>query len=78
MANSFLAAGSGSKYKVQGADRAGFWAGLWHGTIAPFAFLVSLWDDQVSIYETNNNGKWYEFGFMVGVGSYSSSFMIKR
>jgi hypothetical protein len=32
------------------------------------AFLVSLFAAGVSIYETNNNGHWYEFGFVVGIG----------
>jgi hypothetical protein len=29
---------------------AGFWLGLWHGFILPFAFVVSLFNDKVSIY----------------------------
>jgi hypothetical protein len=24
----------------------------------------------VSIYETHNNGRWYEFGFMLGIGTH--------
>ncbi|MGC1647559.1 MAG: hypothetical protein WA741_17205 [Candidatus Sulfotelmatobacter sp.] len=36
--------------------------------IAPFTFLISLFAEGVSIYETNNNGRWYEFGFMLGIG----------
>ena len=51
----------------QGADQAGFWLGLWQGLISPITFLVSLFDDQVNIYEVNNNGNWYDFGFMLGV-----------
>jgi hypothetical protein len=27
----------------------------------------------VSIYETNNNGRWYEFGFMLGIGAYAGN-----
>jgi hypothetical protein len=46
---------------------AGFWRGLWHGIISPFAFVVSLFSDNVGIYEVHNNGNWYNFGFMVGV-----------
>jgi hypothetical protein len=44
----------------------GFWQGLWHGFISPFAFLISLFSDSVHIYETHNNGGWYNFGFMFG------------
>jgi hypothetical protein len=45
---------------------AGFWQGLWNGFISPFTFLISLFSDTVHIYETHNNGGWYNFGFMFG------------
>jgi hypothetical protein len=73
MANILSVAGSDSKYKEPGASLAGFWGGLWHGVIAPLTFLVSLFDSGVSIYETNNNGRWYEFGFMLGIGAYAGN-----
>ena len=47
----------------------GFWYGLWHGMILPFAWLVSLFDSDVAIYATYNNGGWYDFGFILGVGA---------
>ena len=50
-----------------GADQAGFWLGLWQGLIIPISFIVSLFNDHVSIYEVNNNGNWYDFGFVLGV-----------
>ncbi len=53
----------------------GFWGGLWHGMITPFSFIGSLiWDD-VAVYAVNNNGGWYDFGFLLGVGGlgFSSS-----
>jgi hypothetical protein len=46
---------------------AGFWLGLWHGIISPITFIVSLFSQNVGIYEVHNNGDWYNFGFMVGV-----------
>ncbi len=46
----------------------GFWYGLWHGFIYPISFLVSLFDDSVSIYAVYNNGSWYDFGFLLGAG----------
>ena len=73
MANSISIAGSNSKYKKPGAKPAGFWGGLWHGIIAPITFLVSLFVSGVSIYETNNKGRWYEFGFMLGIGAYAGN-----
>jgi hypothetical protein len=73
MPNSLSVAGWNSKYKELGAKPAGFWGGLWHGIIAPITFVVSLFVDGVSIYETTNNGRWYEFGFMLGIGAYAGS-----
>jgi hypothetical protein len=67
MANILSVAGSHSKYKELDARPAGFLGGFWHGLIAPIVFLVSLFVPGVSIYETNNNGRWYEFGFIVGI-----------
>jgi hypothetical protein len=46
---------------------AGFWRGLWQGLVAPIAFIISLFKDNVSIYEVHNNGGWYNFGFLLGV-----------
>ena len=46
---------------------AGFWQGLWHGFISPVTFIISLFNDNVGIYEVYNNGGWYNFGFMAGV-----------
>jgi hypothetical protein len=41
---------------------AGFWPGLWHGLISPIAFIVSLFNPNVGIYEIHNNGAWYNLG----------------
>ena len=48
-----------------GGQIAGFWQGLWHGLITPFAFVVSLFSGNVGIYEAHNNG--------AGITSASSS-----
>jgi hypothetical protein len=50
-----------------GPDPAGFWLGLWQGLISPITFLISLFTSEVNIYEVQNNGNWYDFGFMLGV-----------
>ena len=53
------------------ADRegrvAGFWLGLWQGIICPVTFIISLFSDNVEMYEVHNNGGWYNFGFLLGV-----------
>jgi len=51
----------------------GFWGGLWHGMIAPFAWIGSLFSSDIAIYAVNNNGGWYDFGFILGIGALSSS-----
>ena len=43
------------------------WLGLWQGSISPITFLISLFTSEVNIYEVQNNGNWYDFGFMLGV-----------
>jgi hypothetical protein len=58
--------GPNSKYQVPEAQPAGFWAGVWHGSMAPITFLVSLFKPGVRIYETHNAGLWYDFGFIIG------------
>jgi hypothetical protein len=50
-----------------GEELAGFWLGLWHGIILPVTFVISLFTDDVSVYEVANNGNWYDFGFVLGV-----------
>ena len=61
------AAGPNPVAEANQPDAAGFWLGLWQGLISPITFLISLFDNDVNIYEVNNNGNWYDFGFMLGV-----------
>ena len=49
------------------APEAGFWLGLWHGIIVPVTFVISLFTDDVNVYEVQNSGNWYDFGFILGV-----------
>jgi len=46
---------------------AGFWFGLWHGVISFISLIIHLFNDSVSVYELNNTGGWYDFGFLLGV-----------
>ena len=69
MVNKWAVAGETSRFKEPEAKPAGFWAGVWHGNIAGITFVVSLFNKGVSIYETHNNGGWYNFGFLLGVSS---------
>ena len=46
----------------------GFLLGLWHGAIAPIAFVVSLFNHDVAVYAVPNKGWPYNLGFLIGVG----------
>ena len=50
-----------------------FLSGLWHGVIAPIAFLISLFDNDVRMYAFPNAGRWYDFGFLLGIGVWGGS-----
>ncbi len=52
--------------RAQG-EVAGFWLGLWHGLIVIVTFIISLFNDNITVYEVHNNGGWYNFGFIFGV-----------
>lgn len=39
-----------------GQDPAGFLIGLWHGLIVPVTFVISLFTEQVNVYEVANRG----------------------
>ncbi len=61
------AAGSNDLINTTGTQAvAGFWKGLWHGFISLFTFIISLFKDNMNIYEVHNNGGWYNFGFILG------------
>lgn len=55
---------------VDHGGAAGFWRGLWHGFIAPFVFVISLFRSDLNIYEVHNNGAWYNFGFLFGLACF--------
>jgi len=57
------------------AEPVGFWYGLWHGIIFPFAWIASLLWEEIAIYAIYNNGGWYDFGFFLGVGGLSASLL---
>ncbi len=51
-------------------DPVGFFYGFWHGGIATIAFICSWFMDDVAVYAIYNNGGWYDFGFLWGVGAF--------
>jgi hypothetical protein len=64
----FLTCGCAAEHNpVSTGSGSGFWMGLWHGLILPISFLISLFKNDVGIYQVANNGAWYDCGFLVGV-----------
>ena len=59
-------AGCASQPPPPGTELPGFWWGLVHGIIAPFALIAEIFTD-ARIYEYPNRGGWYDFGFLFGV-----------
>jgi hypothetical protein len=55
-----------ARYSVDTGRPANFWAGLWHGLIIVITFIVSLFTNDVRIYESNNVGWAYNLGFILG------------
>lgn len=46
---------------------AGFFMGIWHGWIAPVSLILSIFNDNLSIYETANTGFFYDLGYYIAV-----------
>ena len=69
MKEKFTPAGTNELAKTENQDGtiAGFWRGFWHGLIMPVTFIISLFKENVGIYEPHNNGNWYNLGFVLGV-----------
>ena len=59
--------------EAKSAEVLGFWSGLWHGFICFFSFFGSLFSNDIAVYAINNNGGWYDFGFLLGSGALTSS-----
>ena len=55
--------GCGSSNPLEGAG-----SGFWDGITILFAFIGKMFGADVNIYEVANNGNWYNFGFLIGVG----------
>jgi hypothetical protein len=56
--------GDGSNSEIKPA---GFFSGIWHGWIAPFSLIYSIFNKNVGIYEVYNVGFWYNLGFYMAI-----------
>ena len=46
---------------------AGLFSGIWHGWIAPFSLIYSIFNKSARIYEVYNNGFLYDLGFYMAI-----------
>lgn len=47
---------------------AGFFWGIWHGWIAPISLVWGLlFNPEIHLYESNNTGWAYDFGFYIAI-----------
>ena len=55
----------GAQYTAQ--RPAGFFSGVWHGWVAPLSLIVAFFNPSVRVYELDNTGWWYDFGFYMAI-----------
>lgn len=48
-------------------DPAGFFFGIWHGWVAPLSLIISIFKDNINIYEVYNTGFWYDLGYYMAI-----------
>jgi hypothetical protein len=53
-------------------DLPGFFSGVWHGLVLPFAFVASIFTD-IRMYAFPNSGVWYDLGLLIGLGAWASA-----
>ncbi len=49
------------------SNPSGFFSGIWHGWIAPLSLIIGIFSDNIRVYEVNNTGWWYDFGFYMAI-----------
>ncbi|HHV97546.1 MAG TPA: hypothetical protein GXX37_13975 [Clostridiaceae bacterium] len=58
---------------------AGFFWGIWHGWIAPVSLVIGIFNKNIRIYEVNNTGWWYDFGFYIAIiGGFGGISLIRK
>lgn len=67
-----LACASGNPHANPEAS-AGFWKGLWDGTTILISGIISIFNPSYGLYEINNNGGGYDFGFFLGIAAIAAA-----
>lgn len=52
--------------------------GLADGLLAPIAFVMSLVTEDVGMYAFPNVGRWYDFGFLIGLSCWGSGAVVSK
>jgi len=65
-----LFTGCGGVNIAEQTNSAGFFSGIWDGWTVFFAFIGNMFGVNMNIYEVQNTGNWYNFGFLLGIGSW--------
>ncbi|PKN79242.1 MAG: hypothetical protein CVU48_05835 [Candidatus Cloacimonetes bacterium HGW-Cloacimonetes-1] len=63
----FTACAPGTQHFESPNHQAGFFMGIWHGWIAPVSLIWGLFDSGIRVYEVNNRGWLYDFGFYIAI-----------
>ena len=53
--------------KHTAAEPAGFFWGIWHGWLAPISLIWGIFNPDIRVYEPQNTGWWYDFGFYMAI-----------
>jgi fructose-specific phosphotransferase system IIC component len=64
---------------TEGTDSSGFLMGIWHGWIAPVSLIAKIFNDSFTIYDSDNTGFWYDFGFYIAIlGGFGGFSLVRR
>jgi hypothetical protein len=72
---SACAPGSG-RYRED--HKANIFNGIWHGWIAPITLIWGFFDRSIRVYEVNNTGWGYDFGFYMAILGGFGGFALTR
>lgn len=53
--------------QIASGNTAGFFWGIWHGWMAPISLIFSIFNRSIRIYEVNNSGLGYDFGYYMAI-----------
>jgi hypothetical protein len=64
-----------SEFTTKASD---IWIGVYHGAMIPVSMFRSYFDPTITLWDANNTGIGYNFGFVAGAGIISNLFGFSR